>query len=205
MAPPPASQNAVDLGRVGIAHQGRLVRAAPQRGEPRPLQMDSVEQAGANVVGQCRDLTQQVVGPGGDQGRDECGGAVPAVKRDSGGRVAVFSRREVRPSPAVQMGVDEAGRYRRATKIAIRGSRRGPGAQRGHSIVGNLNPCGPQQFSTGQQGVGGHQHGAGSDALPFRLRVIGLAVVVHELKPTGGGVVEQHRDMRVVLQDRRGP
>ena len=54
-------ENTIDLGGVGIPHQGRLVGAAPLRGEPRPFQMDSVEHAGANVVGQRRDLTQQVL------------------------------------------------------------------------------------------------------------------------------------------------
>ena len=116
-------ENTVDLGRVGIPHQGRLVGAAPLRGEPWPFQMDAVEHTGANVLGQRRDLTQQILRACGDQGSDECGGAVPAVKLDGRGRVVVVGGREVRPSPAVQVGVDEARHHRDRAEVAIRGPR----------------------------------------------------------------------------------
>src|SRR4051812_31251952 len=40
-----------------------------------------------------------------------------------------------------------------------------------------------------------------SQALTVRLRGIRLAVVVGQLQPAGGGLVQQRRDERVVLQD----
>ena len=86
--------------------------------------MDAVEQAGANVVGQCADLAQQVGRTGGDQRGDQRGGAVPAVQRHGGRRLGGCRGGEVRPSPAVQMGVDEARHHRHRAEIAIRGPRR---------------------------------------------------------------------------------
>ena len=86
------------------------------------------------------------------------------------------------------------------SRSAGRGAAPAPTAS--HGAVRHLNPPGPQQFSARQQGVGGQQH---SDALPFRLGAVGLAVVVDELKPARRGVVEQHRHVRVMLQDGRRP
>ena len=164
--------------------------------------MDPVEQARTNVVGQLRDLAQQVGRAGGDQGGDECGGAVPAVESHGGGGLVVGRGGEVRSSPAMQVCVDEARHHRHRAEFAIRGPGRRARADRIDEALGHLNPAGPQQFSAREDRVGRQQH---SDALPFRLGAIGLAVVVDELKPTGGGVVEQHRDVRVVLQDGRRP
>ena len=119
-------ENAVDLGGVRVAHQRRLVGAAALGGEPGPFEMDAVEQAAANVVGQLPDLAQQVGRARGDQRGDERGGAVPAVKCDGGCRFGVRRGGEVRPSPAVQMRVDEARHHRH------RAESRGPrgGAER---------------------------------------------------------------------------
>ena len=61
--------------------------------------MDPVDQAGANVVGQLPDLPQQLGRARGDQRGDERGGAVPAVKRDGGGRLGVRPRRRSSPLP----------------------------------------------------------------------------------------------------------
>ena len=85
-----------------------------------------------------------------------------------------------------------------------RSAGRGGGPEPIAATVGlrDLNPAGPQQFSAGEQRVDRQQH---SDALPVRLRQVRLAVVVDQLKPTGRSVVEQHRHMRVMLQDARGP
>ena len=166
--------------------------------------MDPVEQARTNVVGQLPDLAQQVGRACGDQGGDECGGAVPAVKSHGGGGLVVGRGGEVRTSPAVQVCVDEPRHHRHRAEFAIRGPGRIARADRIDHALGHLNPAGPQQFSAREDGVGGQQH-CPSDALPFRLGAVGLAVVVDELKPAGGGVVEQHRDVRVMLQDGRRP
>ena len=56
----------VDLGRVRVTHQGRLVGAAPLGGKPRSFQVDSGEHAGVHVVGQFRYLPQQFGRVGGD-------------------------------------------------------------------------------------------------------------------------------------------
>ena len=125
MAPATRIENAVDLGGVRVTHQRRLVRAAPLGGQPGTFQMDPVEQAGTNVVGQFPDLAQQFGRTGGDQGGDECGGAVPAVQRHGGGRLGGGRGGEVRPSPAVHMRVDEARHHRHRAEIAIRGPGRG--------------------------------------------------------------------------------
>src|SRR5450631_35970 len=44
-----------------------------------------------------------------------------------------------------------------------------------------------------------------SEPLPLRFGRVGAAEIVAQLEPARGGVVDQHRHMRVVLQDRRGP
>jgi hypothetical protein len=51
---PTRSRTRLDLGRVRIPHQGRLVGTAPLRGQPGPFQMDPVEQGAANVVAPAR-------------------------------------------------------------------------------------------------------------------------------------------------------
>ena len=86
--------------------------------------MDGPEQAAPHVVGQFRYLAQQFGRGGGNQGRDECGGAVPAVQFNGSGRDVGRSGGEVRPSPAVHMGVDETGHHRHCTEVTIRGPRR---------------------------------------------------------------------------------
>jgi hypothetical protein len=53
------------------------------------------------------------------------------------------------------MCVDEARHHRHRTEIAIRRPWRSSGTDRTHCAIGNLNPSGPQQFSAGEQGVGG--------------------------------------------------
>ena len=60
-------QNAVELGRVRVAHQGRLVGAAPLGRQPGTFQMNPRDHAGPNLVGQFRDLPYQLGRPGGDQ------------------------------------------------------------------------------------------------------------------------------------------
>ena len=82
--------------------------------------MNPVEQAATNVVRQFTDLAQQVVRTGGDQGGDQRGGAVPAVIRHGGRRFGGYSGGEVRPSPAVQVSVDEARHHRHGPEIAVR-------------------------------------------------------------------------------------
>ena len=139
-------ENAVDLGGVRVTHQGRLVRAAPLGGNPGTFQMDSGDQAAANVVGQFADLAQQFGRIGGDEGGDERGGAVPAVEGHGGGCFGVERGGEVRPSSAVHMCVDEARHHRHRAEIAIRGPWRSSGADCDHHVAGNLNPPGPQQF-----------------------------------------------------------
>ena len=74
------SEDPVDLGGVRVAHQRRLVGAAPLGREPRALEVDSVDQTRSNVIGQFPYLAQQFGRVRGDQGSDECGGAVPAVQ-----------------------------------------------------------------------------------------------------------------------------
>ena len=157
MAPATRLENAVDLGGVRVTHQRRLVGSAPHGGQPGTFEMDPVEQARTNVVGQLPDLTQQVGRAGGDQGGDECGGAVPAVKSHGGGGLVVGRGGEVRPSPAVQVCVDEARHHRHRAEFAIRGPGRSARADRIDHALGHLNPAGPQQFSAREQGVGGHQ------------------------------------------------
>ena len=54
IGPAAGVEHAVDLGGVRVAHQRRLVGAAPLGGQPRAFQMDPVDQARADVVGQFR-------------------------------------------------------------------------------------------------------------------------------------------------------
>ena len=128
-------QHAVDLGGIRVTHQGRLVSAAPLRGKPRTFEVDPVDHAGMNGVGQRRDLAQYLVGAGGNQGSDECCGAVAAVQFHRGRRVGHRSVGEIRPSAAVQMRVDEARHHRRRAEIPIRGPGRCPCADRIHNTL----------------------------------------------------------------------
>ena len=114
-------EHAVDLGGVRVTHQRRLVRAAPLGGQPGAFEMDPGDQTGTDVVGQFRYLAQQLVGRRGDQRGDQRGGAVPAVEVDGGGGLGARRGGEVRPSPAVHMGVDEARHHRHRAEVAIRG------------------------------------------------------------------------------------
>ena len=70
----------------------------------------------------------------------------------------------------------------------------------------DVDPSRPQQLATGDDGIGGDQHagflGLGgrsdvgerrSDALPGRLGLVGLPVVVGQLQPARGRAVQQHR------------
>lgn len=51
-------QYAVDLLRVGVAHQGGLVGTAPHRREPRTLEVNPVEQAVTDISCQSGYLTK---------------------------------------------------------------------------------------------------------------------------------------------------
>ena len=99
------------------------------------------------------------------------------------------------------MGVDETGHHghRPRSRSAGRGAAPVPTACTvpcDTSIHPGRNSSEPVKMCQRQQ------H---SNALPFRLGAVGLAVVVDQLKAAGRGVIEQHRHMRVMLQDGRRP
>ncbi len=148
------AQHRVDLGGIGVPHQGRLVGTAPQRRQPRTLQVDPVESGRPGRRGQRLDLPQQVGGAGGDQRRDQGGGAVPAVQRPPRSAVSAGSAAgEVRTAAAVHVGVDEARHHRRRAEIhgqagraqarrrPRRSCRRRPQSTRAATVLGRSARC----------------------------------------------------------------
>ena len=51
-------QQAAELGGVGVAHQGGLMRAAPHRGQPGAFEVNPVDQAVTDIAGQSGYLVQ---------------------------------------------------------------------------------------------------------------------------------------------------
>jgi len=66
----------------------------------------------------------------------------------------VHRRREVRPSPAMDVRVDETRNHGRRTEISVWRPRWGTGTDRSYVAAGYLNPTGPQQLSARQQRLG---------------------------------------------------
>ncbi len=119
-------EHPVDLGGVGGAQGGRVVRPLLARREPRTLQVDAADQAVLDLLGQRRHLTQQFVGVGRHQRRDQRRRAVRPVQAHGRAR-RLLGRVGERPAArAVDVHVDEArhhGDRRRARDPVTRRTR----------------------------------------------------------------------------------
>ena len=134
-------KNAVELGRIRVAHQGRLVGTTSLGGQPGTFQMNPCDHAGANLVGQFPDLPYQLGRAGGDQRSNKRGGAVPKVQSHRGGRIGRGRGGKVRAAPAVHMGVDETWHHCHRAEVAIR-------ADEAEFLRRSPAPCRPKPQST---------------------------------------------------------
>ena len=145
IAPPPAARTRSSSAGSGSRISGRLMGATAFGGDPRTFQMDARDHAGLHVLGQRRDLPQQLGGAGGDQRGDQRGGAVPAVQAPPRWPSRPASAvGEVRAAAAVHVHVDEPGHHRDRAEVAVGRPRRGaPADPTGLDDVdpaGTLNP-----------------------------------------------------------------
>ena len=142
--PPGArGENGVDLTGIGVAQQGRFVRAAPRGGQPGPLQVDAGDPARPHLVGEVLELPDQVGRRGGHQGGDQRGGAVPEVEVDSGGGLRAGRRREGATATAVDVGVDEAGHHGGQAEVVVGPTVGCAGPHCDHGVPRDLDPPGP--------------------------------------------------------------